>query len=681
MTRSRIPVLFLGLLIASGWSRAAGLPPGLLPAARDAGPVATITLPTLDHGALLDEDLKAVEAGIRPRPTRFAVAQPVALTPQTSGHWSVLDDGWQAWRVRIDSPGALSLNLRLERLDLPRGGLLWLYAPTGDSLRGPYTATDRDAEGGLSTPVVLGESAIVELVLPPGAERTGVLAITQVNHGYRAFGAAGSPAKQGSCNIDVICPEGDAWRQQIRSVARYTITTAEGTFLCTGTLVNNHLEDDRPLFLSADHCEVTPNTDHTMVVYWNFEAPTCGALTGGSLAQSQIGATALSQWNWDIGSDFMLAELDEVPDAAFNVYFAGWDASGDQPQGAVGIHHPSGDEKAISFEYDPLGTIWNSHWVIPDWDLGTTEQGSSGSCIFDPTTKRCIGTLSGGYASCSNPTGDDWYGKIAVSWEGGGTPATRLRDILDPGGTGVLRLDGREPSGVAPSGVSWMFPAVASTLGANGTDWRSEIVVANPTTSPVAVTTYYVADGEAWPGVQLGSTRTAPAMGTLYLEDPVAAQRPTAGILVVVVDSEEAAVMSRTYNLAPQGSTFGQGIPAVRLDTVTAPDEVILPFMHSAPGSFRTNVGLVQASSGSYTARVTVYSSGGAALGARTYTLSSAYFQATNIMSELGLANQVVEGGWIRVELLSGSPAYWTAYGSVVDAVNGDGTYVMPVER
>mgnify|MGYP000706482840 CR=1 FL=1 len=38
------------------------------------------------------------------------------------------------------------------------------------------------------------------------------LRIAAVNHGYRDFGdLTGAAVKQGDCNNDVICPEGDAW--------------------------------------------------------------------------------------------------------------------------------------------------------------------------------------------------------------------------------------------------------------------------------------------------------------------------------------------------------------------------------------------------------------------------------------------------------------------------------------
>jgi hypothetical protein len=76
---------------------------------------------------------------------------------------------------------------------------------------------------------------------------------------------------------------------------------------------------------------------------------------------------------------------------------------------------------------------------VADWDLGSTEPGSSGSPLFDQA-HRVIGQLHGGFASCTSQEAD-WYGKFSVSWNGGGTSSTRLSDWLDPDGTGVLVTD------------------------------------------------------------------------------------------------------------------------------------------------------------------------------------------------------------------------------------------------
>ncbi|MCP5111839.1 MAG: hypothetical protein GY953_13495, partial [bacterium] len=247
-------------------------------------------------------------------------------------------------------------------------------------------------------------------------------------------------------NIDVICPQAAPYSDQIRAVARYTT----GQFLCTGNLVNNTAGDFRPFFLTAEHCGISAANASSVVVYWNYESPVCGLLGGGSLADNQSGATFLASY---FPSDFTLVELNQTPSASSNVFYAGWDAREQTPQSVVGIHHPSADEKAISFEGDSLvgvdiGEGFASHWRVNAWDEGTTEGGSSGSCIFDQSTKGCVGTLTGGFASCAAPDEFDVYGKFSVHWTGGGTNTSRLSNWLDPvGGGSNTVLAGTNPGG------------------------------------------------------------------------------------------------------------------------------------------------------------------------------------------------------------------------------------------
>ncbi len=135
-----------------------------------------------------------------------------------------------------------------------------------------------------------------------------------------------------------------------------------------------------------------------------------------------------------------------MPDA-WAPYYNGWSRSTSPATQATGIHHPSGDAKKIS--RDDSGTIngsqWGSnHWRVPSWDQGVTEGGSSGSPLFDQNS-RIIGQLHGGESSCTLRTWDE-YGKLDVSWIGGGTAATRLRDWLDPQSLLPTTLDGLDYS-------------------------------------------------------------------------------------------------------------------------------------------------------------------------------------------------------------------------------------------
>jgi hypothetical protein len=379
-----------------------------------------------------------------PAPRRFAEPIDATLNLQNSGTWEVLADGSRLWRLRIYSAGATSLNLGLTTFELPPGAKLWLYGPDREIVQGPFTREDRSRKGRLWTPIVRGDEVIVELHVPAVVDTEPAIEIGKVNHAFRDFVKSGAD-KQGSCNNDVICPEGDPWRDQIRSVGMYSLNGADA---CSGQLVNNTDVDFTPYFLTANHCGITTGNDDTMVVYWNYESVNCGDLSGGDLTDNQMGAILRASY---APSDFALVELDDDPAPASNVYFTGWDATpGVTPGSAVAIHHPSTDEKAISFENQAL-TSTNylsntvnagaNHWRVIDWDDGTTEPGSSGSCLWNPANKRCVGQLHGGYAACGNNE-SDWYGKLSVSWEGGGTDSTRLRNWLNPANDGTLSMHG-----------------------------------------------------------------------------------------------------------------------------------------------------------------------------------------------------------------------------------------------
>lgn len=653
-----------------------GLPPGLVQPVKAISDVAVIEMPTVDVAAYRAEDAERAQSA-KPIPLRFAAGIDTAITPDGSGSWEALADGSSLWRLRIASPGALSLNLGLDRFELPVGAGLWLYDNNGTMVQGPYTRANRNAEGGLWTAVVLGDEIVVELHLPAGAGARADLRIASVNHGYREFGGA---TKRDSCHIDVICPEGDPWRDQIRSVGVFTIF---GRDTCSGQLVNNTAEDGAPYFLTANHCVQTGAQAGSIVVYWNYESPVCGQGGGGQRTQNQSGASLVATWQIESGSDFTLLQLDSQPDPSFNVYFAGWDVSGEIPSSSVAIHQPDAKEKAITFDSDPLEKLpsfngWRHVWKVGQWELGSTEAGSSGSCLFDEDSGLCVGTLTGGSAYCDIPDGWDIFGRMDAHWTGDGTPSGRLSDWLDPLATGALTLEGRNPGGASGS-QTWLIPAAASTPGVGTSNWKTQIVVTNPTTMAHDARLFFVEKGASWPGSALSGPHTIAAGGSLAIDDPLAGLNPTSGLLYVVVDGEGMPVTTRTYNLAVDGGTFGQGIPGILLDTADPAPKLILPMLLSDPGRFRTNLGVVQTSAGSIAFRVQLHAPDGTILATKGYGTAAAFTQINNLLNDMGIGTTVVEGGWISVQLIGGSPAYWTAYASIVDGSTDDPTYILPV--
>jgi lysyl endopeptidase len=400
--------------------------------------VPVVGLPTVDRREAALVDAARDEQG---EPQRFAEPRQVDLSPENSGTWEVLPGTGDLWRLRVSCPEVLSLNLGFSEFDLPAGAVLRVFAADGTGPVMEFGQLDNRPHGQLWTPVLLTDELVVEFQVPARTAADWSLHLGTVGCGYRFFGE--EPAdKSGACNIDVVCPEGDPWREQITSVGVYTVN---GYWTCSGALVNNTEQDQRPYFLTADHCDVSSVDALSVIVYWNFQSPVCGQQGGGSLTQFTQGSTLRANF---ADSDFALLELDASPNPAFGVNYAGWDRSGDIPGQAVAIHHPQTDEKSISFENDPLSITTylesvspgnGTHLRVADWDLGTTEVGSSGSPLFDGQ-QRIVGQLHGGYAGCGNDLAD-WYGRLSQSWVGGGANTNRLSSWLDPHGLGCTTLD------------------------------------------------------------------------------------------------------------------------------------------------------------------------------------------------------------------------------------------------
>lgn len=429
----------------------------LLACAGGAWPVAAnapsiLAFPPIDAERLIERDL-ALEGERRAGPFRFAEPIEMLARPETDGTWTTLPDGSRAWQMIVHVPGATDLNLGFRRFDIPEGARLTLADDTGQFVVGPYAKGD-GAAGELWTAVVPGERLLIELQVPADAPEP-VLELSQVGAGYRdILGRLGLPVPHsGSCNNDVACPEGAPWRDEIRSAVQYSIN---GSLTCSGTLIADVPRTFRPFVLTANHCGLSAANAATVVTYWKYQASTCGGPRDGAAnAVTQSGAALLARWR---PTDMALLELAAPPVAGSDAYWAGWDRRSVPPASSVSIHHPSNDEKAITFDSDPMtigencienpGRYPDTHWYIGAYEDGTTEPGSSGSGIWDEASQLLVGTLSGGAASCFFLAYDCW-GRLGLHWDSGASAGERLRDWLDPAGTNALTAPSGQPGGSA----------------------------------------------------------------------------------------------------------------------------------------------------------------------------------------------------------------------------------------
>ena len=555
---------------------------GVSGSAVGAGDVLEFAAP--DGAALAAEDAAREAQGLAPR---FAVREEVNITPDNAGVWRDLDKRFSSWTLRISSRGAENINLGFLGYELPDFASLHISATDGSVDVRPFTSADNKAHGQLWTPVLGTDDVTIELVVPTEARHKVSLHLGYVNLGYRPFGERpAETGRDGACNVDVVCPEGDAWADEIDSVA--VISTGGSTF-CTGFMVNNVEQDRTPYFMTAYHCGVRSGDAPSLVAYWNYENSTCrppgsGASGGpgdGTLSDFSTGSTLRAE---GAASDFTLVELDRAPDEEFEVSFSGWDARFYEPVGVVGIHHPRTDEKRISFEYDQTASTVgltsspevpvndSTHLKVRDWDLGTTEPGSSGSPIYDLNTQRVLGQLHGGGAACGNDLYDG-YGRIARSWDNGAASSS-LKPWLDPNDTGVLFVDTLPANGlvVSPTGENLSIGVVGGPFSndsvvydienSSGGSLDYKVSIAPGATAPVLLNggtgdvLGTLADGDA-ASVTVSLASSAAGLAAGVYEAEIVFEDQTGGVSVSRLHTLE--VGQTGLSITPEADLFDSG--------------------------------------------------------------------------------------------------------------------------
>ncbi|MEQ8522851.1 MAG: T9SS type A sorting domain-containing protein [Vicingaceae bacterium] len=398
-----------------------------------------ISAPAPDIDKLVAEDLETDQD--KNIPYRFGAAILVNKVFEEVALKSKLEQGGYVRRLGITSASALSLNLLFDRFKLAKGVQLSIRDSKGRLLLGYFTAKEHQSDGRFSTYIVRNDSLIIEVFYPNEYVKSEVV-LSHVIHGYRSFGSENASAENfgssGSCNINVSCSEGQAWQRQKQSVVM--ILAANNSRICSGAMINSVKEDGRPFLLTANHCPVSTNN----LFVFNYESPVCYPSVDSNSLHTISGASILAR---NAKSDFLLMELNSSPPAPYNVFFSGWNSTGETPEFNTGIHHPRGDVKKISLDLDNAESSGyyfqgDDHWKVVNWEKGTTENASSGSPLYDHN-KRIIGQLHGGEASCNNTEGEDYYGKLSVSWQENNDSLRQLKYWLDPDNTGASLLSGR----------------------------------------------------------------------------------------------------------------------------------------------------------------------------------------------------------------------------------------------
>ena len=356
---------------------------------------------------------------------------------------AVLDDGNKlTYLLGLDSRDAYGIGINFNEFNLTENTELYFYDEDKTIFYGAFNFLNNKPTGDLTTTIMKSNRIIIEINIPIDELPDLRLNIDSIIHDYTDikdyFNT--SDSNREDCNVNVICSEGDAWRDQIDGVIRVQM----GGGLCSASVINNTANDRTPYVLFADHC-VSGNAS-SYVFDFNYQSETCSGSSGPS-NQSISGSTVLASEDINAGPDFALLEItSNIPDS-YNPFYVGWSRVSSPPQEAIGIHHPGGNLKKIT--QDATNVSANGYFWEFQYNDGRVIPGSSGSPFFDEN-KRQVGIASYIYTNYCDPSPDCYcdqqylhgYGRLDLAWDLG------LSTYLDPLNSGAQAIDGISISGI-----------------------------------------------------------------------------------------------------------------------------------------------------------------------------------------------------------------------------------------
>lgn len=217
----------------------------------------------------------------------------------------------------------------------------------------------------------------------------------------------------------------------------------------------------------------------------------------------------------------------------------------------------------------------------------------------------------------------------------------------------------------------WWIPASAHGPGADGSVWRTDLVLANFGDGGVEVTISLMPQGTDNGVPTLVESVMVAAGATIEIADVVAALFGAEGTAAIRIAApgDHLVATSRTYNLSPHG-TFGQSISGVAAAAaIPAGSAGTLIGLSSSEGR-RTNLGWVNAEARPVTVTVFLYDAAGDLINAATFDALPYGQTQFNLFRELGA------GAVASARAIVTADGALVPYASVVAAGSNDPIYV-----
>jgi len=241
----------------------------------------------------------------------------------------------------------------------------------------------------------------------------------------------------------------------------------------------------------------------------------------------------------------------------------------------------------------------------------------------------------------------------------------------------------RRPGRIRPNVIefetadsAFLIPAAGSVQGSNGTFFKSDVTIGNFNDTTQNLGVAWLVTGKDNTNAPL-TFFTIPAQSIVTINDFVATTLKTSGLgalLVIAFDAagknqDDQAIIdgfSRIWTPQPgSAGTVSQSFPSVSLFD-SADDFTAFALGLRQDASYRTNVGVVNLDTATHTWTVTSLNNTGKSF---TMTVPPFSLAQTGVPADFGGT-----GGNLSVSFdVSATGIFWSAYGSSVDNVTGDG--------
>jgi hypothetical protein len=482
--------------------------------------------------------------------------------------WHDVQSGGKVATLTVKSSDALGLRMGVLIKRLPITAELRFFAPDNkeqdfyfsagiDILETIYrnlSSDDSEAARTYWSPIVQGTSIGLEIYLPAGIATDQVdISVPTISHIFQETlnlrDSLYSDYRSLNCELDYTC-DASAWPVG-NAVAKMQFVDNGQSYTCTGTLLNNTRNKSTPYFLTANHCISTQTVASSLITTWLYSSSVCNdriAVNSAAIRRLR-GATLLYATN---STDNALLKLNEDPPAGTSL--AGWKVTADViAQDGIGIHHPQGDLKKISYgvieglttclltaepTFSCATSKANNTHFNSKWTRGLTEPGSSGSGLF-LTGGYLIGTLSGGSSNCAT-TGPDVYGRFDVAY------SQALHTWLDPVSANT----------VIPTTPDQVDKTPLRSQTANIINYAL-LQISSPSTVSVSVA-FETIDGTAIAGIDYVATQGIATIPTGEVST----------VIPVEILSSRAILEDRTFYIRvydPKGASFPVGVTELKV--------------------------------------------------------------------------------------------------------------------